>query len=199
MRKKDKFGKLKGKLTKKFYRINQYIQAEKVRVVDEKGKQTGVLALSEALQQAQQKGLDLVEVAPKAQPPVCKIIDFKKFKYLEAKKRQQEKKKSKKFELKEIRLSPFMAQNDFDYKIKRAGKFLKEGHKVKIHLLFRGRQITKKNFGYEVFKKATEHLKAIAKVEFEPKMAGRRLEMTLAPIKGFILKEKKDGQKKIQN
>ena len=176
-------------MAKKFYRLNQYIQAGKVRVVDEKGKQIGVLTLSEALQQAQQKGLDLVEVAPKAQPPVCKIIDFKKFKFLEEKKKQQERKKSKKSELKEVRLSPFMAENDFNFKIERAKEFLKKEDKVKIHLLFRGRQITKKSFGYELFKKAAEQLQPFGRVEIEPKMIGKRLEMTLAPIQGFILKD----------
>lgn len=182
-------------MAKKFYSINQYIRADSVRVIDENGKQIGVLPLGTALNQAQQKGLDLVEVAPKTQPPVCKIINFKKFKFLEAKKRQQEKKKSKKSELKEIRLSPFMAQNDFDYKIKRGREFLKQGHKLKISLLFRGRQITKKNFGYEIFDKAIEQLKHMAKVEFKPKMTGRRLEMTLSAIKPK--KHRQDEKKKV--
>jgi len=178
-------------LAKKFYRLNQYIPVGNIRVINEAGKQIGVMARDEALKQAQQKGLDLVEVAPKAQPPVCKIIDFKKFRFQEEKKHQQEKKKSKKVELKEIRLSPFMAANDFNYKIKRAKKFLKQGHKVKIGLFFRGRQITKKSFGYEQLSKASQQLVDVARIEFEPKMSGKRLEMTLAPNKGVRNDQKK--------
>jgi len=168
-------------LTKKFYRLNQYIRAEKVRVVDEKGKQLGILPLAQALQQARIEKLDLVEVAPKAQPPVCKIIDFKKFKFLEEKKQRQEKRKNKKGETKQVRLSLFMAQNDFEFKIKRAKKFLEEGHRVKIDLFFRGRQITKKDFAYNLLTKAAAALAPVARIEFEPKMTGRRLEMTLSP------------------
>ena len=104
----------------KFYRINQYIKAEKVRVVDEKGKQIGVMSLQEALQKAEELKVDLVEVAPKAKPPVCKIIDFKKFKYLEAKREQEEKKKIKKTELKGIRLTMFIAENDLNFRLKHA-------------------------------------------------------------------------------
>lgn len=180
-------------MKKKFYRLNQYITADKVRIVDEKGKQIGVLALGEALQQARQKGLDLVEVAPKAQPPVCKIIDFKKFKFLERKKEKQEKKKNKKIELKEIRLSPFMADNDFNYRIKKAEKFLKQGHKVRLSLLFKGRTITKKSFGYDILNKGTTQLASYSVVDFAPKMTGRKLETTLSPIK---TRRKKDEQKK---
>ncbi|HUV42323.1 MAG TPA: translation initiation factor IF-3, partial [Patescibacteria group bacterium] len=96
-------------MAKKFYRINHYIQSREVRVIDDEGKQIGVMLLEKALQQAQEKELDLIEVAPNAKPPVCKIVDFKKFKFLEAKKEQQEKKKAKKVNLKEVKLSPFIA------------------------------------------------------------------------------------------
>ena len=171
-------------MAKKFYRINQYIQAQEVRVVDEKGKQIGVMPLTQALKQARQLGLDLVEVAPKAQPPVCKIIDFKKFKYLESKKKQEEKRKTKKIESKEIRLTPFMAAGDFNFRLQRAEKFIKDGHLVKLVVFFKGRQITKKQFGYEILERAVERLKPYSKVEGEPKLAGRRLELVLRPFKG---------------
>lgn len=170
-------------MIRRFYRINQYIQAEKVRVVDEKGKQIGTMPLNKALKLAQQNKLDLVEIAPKAQPPVCKIIDFKKFRFQEEKKQKENQKKSKKVELKEVRLKPFIAENDFNFRIKRAKDFLKEGNKVKITVRFRGREITKKDFGYELLKKTVEKLGDLAKVEFEPKFAGRQMEMVLTPTK----------------
>lgn len=181
-------------MKKSFFRINQYIQADKVRVVDDKGEQVGVLKLNEALQQAQQKGLDLVEVAPKAQPPVCKIIDFKKFKFLESKKKQAGQKKAKKVGLKEIRLSLFMAPNDFAYRLKRAKEFLKQGHKVKFGLLFRGRQITKRELGFELFNKAIEELGFMAKVDSRPKIVGKRLGMSLSPNQGS--KNEKENKEK---
>lgn len=184
-------------MSKKFYRINHYIQAQEVRVVDEKGKQVGVMALSQALKQAQKKGLDLVEVAPQAQPPVCKIIDFKKFKFLEAKKRKEERKKTKKVGLKEVRLTPFIAENDFNFRLERAKEFLKEGDRVKIVVRFKGRQMAKKDFGYRVLEKALERLKDIASVEFEPKFIGRRLEASLKPLKGGQGGQKKDENKKV--
>jgi translation initiation factor IF-3 len=174
-----------------FYRLNHYIQAQEVRVVDEKGKQIGVMPTGEALKQAQEKGLDLVEVAPKAQPPVCKIVDFKKFRYLEAKKSQGEKKKKKSVEIKEIRLTPFMADGDFNFRLQRAEEFLKNGHRLKLSVFFKGRQITKKEFGYEMIKKALEKLGDSFKKDREPRFLGRRLEIMLSPTKGG-----QDGSKK---
>lgn len=193
--------KFKRKLAKKFYRINQYIQAREVRVVDEKGKQIGVMPINKALKQAQEKGLDLVEVAPKAQPPVCKIVDFKKFKFLESKKRQAERKKAKKVELKEVRLTPFIAENDFNFRIGRAEEFLKDGDRVKIVVRFRGREMTKKEFGYELLKKAIERLKSFSKIEVEPKFVGRQLEMVFSPLKGGsgLPEGGKSGKEKNEN
>lgn len=189
--------------SKPFFRINHFIQAREVRAVDEEGKQIGVMTLNQALKEARKKKLDLVEIAPKAKPPVCKIVDFKKFKFLEAKKRKAEKKKAKKVEIKEVRLTPFIAENDFNFRIERAEEFLKEGDKVKISVFFRGREMTKKNFGYELLKKALIRLSAFAEVEIEPKFAGRKLEMSLVPAKGgqngqkAKTKNKKVNQKKI--
>ncbi len=167
----------------KFYRINQYIQAEKVRVVDEKTKQVGVMTLQEALEKAREARLDLVEIAPKAIPPVCKIIDFKKFKYLEAKKEKEEKRKSKKTELKEIRLGLFMAENDFNFRLNHAIEFLKEGHKVKVSLKFKGRQAMRKNLGYQLLQKALARMSSFAQVDVEPKLVGPKAEMVLSPLK----------------
>ena len=169
-------------MPKKFYRLNQYITAPTVRVVDEQGKQIGILPISEALKKAAELNADLVEVAPAANPPVCKIIDFKKFKYLEAKKHQEEKRKSKKVEIKEVRLTPFIAKNDFDFRIKRAEEFLKEGNKVKITVRFRGRQMAKKEFGYELIARAKENLAPYSGAEEEPKFFGNQLEILLSPL-----------------
>ncbi len=174
---------------KRFYRINQFIQAKEVRVVDEKGKQLGVLPLQEALFTAKQKELDLVEVAPNAKPPVCKIIDFKKFKYQESKKEQAGKKKSKKQDIKEIRFTPFIAENDFRMRVERAKEFLKEGDKVKLTVKFVGRQITRKDFGTNVLNKALDQLKELAKVETEPKWQGKLLTTVLKPIKNVQIKD----------
>lgn len=187
---------LRPKLFRKFYRLNQYIRANKIRVIDEKGKQIGVMPVNEALVQAQKTGADLVEIAPKAQPPVCKIIDFKKFLFLEAKKNQKEKKKSKRGQLKEIRLTPFIAENDFNFRIKRAADFLKQKNKVKITIFFKGRQITKKNFGYELLKKAAEKLNSYGEIDTNPKFTGPLLEMILRPISK---KNKNDKKNEIQN
>lgn len=168
---------------KRFYRLNQYIQAPSLRVLDEKGVQLGVMSRDEALFRARQAGLDLVEVAPEAKPPVCKIIDFKKFKYQEDKKQKAGQKKAKASETKEIRFTPFIAKNDFDIRLKRAREFLGEGDKVRLTVKFMGRQITKKQFGYELLNKALTNLKDLAVVEVEPKWQGRLLMMVLKPIK----------------
>ncbi|MCX6725822.1 MAG: translation initiation factor IF-3 [Candidatus Shapirobacteria bacterium] len=167
----------------KFYRINQYIQAEKVRVVDEEGAQIGIMNFQEALRKAQEKKLDLIEVGPKAVPPVCRIIDFKKFKYLEAKKEQEEKKKNKKTEIKEIRLGLFMADNDLNFRLNHVEKFLKDGNKVKITLKLRGRQIAKKDLAFQLIDKVKEKISSFAKLESDPKMIGKQLEMLVSPLK----------------
>lgn len=179
---------------RKFYRINQYIRADRVRVVDEEGKQVGILPLREALEKAQKIGLDLVEIAPTASPPVCKIIDFKKFKYLESKKAREARKKAKKGEIKEIRLSPFIAKKDLEFRLGRAEEFLKEGDKVKVTVRFFGRQITRKEFGYELLKNFIKDLSYLSTIEQEPRFVGRQLVMLLSPAKGG-----KDGKEKTKD
>lgn len=173
--------KQKKKIKTTFYRLNQWIQADEIRVIDEAGKQIGVMSSGEAYQLARDKGKDLVEIAPKAVPPVCKIIDFKKFKFLEAKKQQKEKRKAKKVELKEIRFRPFIAENDFNFRIERAEEFLADGDRVRLVVLFRGREMAKKQFGYDLLKKAIEKIGPLGRVEVEPRLVGRRLEVALSP------------------
>lgn len=165
----------------KFYRINQYINAEKVRLVDKEGKQIGIMATTEALEEAKKRGLDLVEVASQAKPPVCKIIDFKKFKYQEKKKREAFGKRKKQPELKQIKLGLFIDGHDLERIINRTEKFLKDGDRVKFNIILRGREATKKEFGFDLFEKIKGELKEVAKVARKPELKGKILEMTLEP------------------
>lgn len=148
---------------------------------------------------ARQKNLDLVEVAANAKPPVCKLINFKKFKYQEDKKQRQGKRGAKKQEVKEIRFTPFIAQNDFEIRTKRAREFLKDNHKVRLTVKFIGRQITRKQFGYELLNKAQKELGSISRVESEPKFQGRMLTITLTPIQVQKQMPKKEVKKKKEN
>lgn len=168
----------------KYYRINQYIQAQQVRVIDEAGKQIDVMPIFNAIQKARELSLDLVEIAPTAQPPVCKIIDFKKFKYLEDKKERGEKKGQKKGgELKEVLFKPFISQNDSSYRIKRVKEFLQEGNKVKIRVKFRGRELGKKVFGFKLIDQITQELAGIATKDADPKFADKEIFAIFSPVK----------------
>ena len=168
---------------KKYYRINQHINAAEVRVVAEDGKQLGIMPLGEAIKLATSKDKDLVEVADRAKPPVCKIINFTKFKYLQQKKLAEDKKKSKDKSIKEIRLTPFIAKGDLQNRTKKALEFLTAGHRVKITVKFIGRQMTRKEFGYNLLKQVVESLSQIGKPDGEPKLVGRRLNQIINPIK----------------
>ena len=179
----------------KFYRINQYIQAKEVRVVDEKGTVIGVLPIFNAIQKAKELGADLIEVAPNAKPPVCKIIDFKKFKYLEAKKEQEEKKGQKGGDLKEVMFSPFIAKNDLNIRIKRIKELLGEGNKIKIRIRFSGRELRKKDFGYKIVDQVLTELGDLANKEGEPKFMGKELFLILSPNKNSAQKNKEKKEK----
>ena len=168
----------------KYYRLNYQITALQIRLLDDKGKQIGIVDRQEALRRAQSEEKDLVEIAPKAQPPVVKLIDFKKFKYLEAKREREARKSVKHVGIKEIRLSPFIGTHDFDTRITQGEEFLKEGNQLKISIPFRGREITKKEFGMNIAKKAIESLKNLARVVKYPYFEGRVLVTILAPSKG---------------
>lgn len=168
----------------KRYRINERIFASELRVLDNEGKQIGVMSKYEALKLAQEQELDLVEVAPMAKPPVAKIIDYNKFLYQEAKKKQEEKKKAKTSETKEIRLGPFMSDNDLQVMIRRGREFLEDGDKVRLVVKFRGRQITHPEFGKEVVNKVVTALADISKVDREPHFEGKQMIGLLSPDKG---------------
>lgn len=145
-----------------------------VRLLDENGKQIGVVSKIEALQKAKEQGTDVVEIAPNAKPPVAKLIDFKKFKYQEAKKEREAKKSQKNVGVKEVRLAPFIGRHDLDTRLKKGKEFLEDGNQLKISVFFRGRVITRKEFGYDVMNRFISSLGAV-KVVRPPHMEGRTL------------------------
>lgn len=158
----------------KYYRINYQVQGQTLRLLDEKGVQIGVVSKIEALQKAKELGLDVVEIAANAKPPVAKLIDYKKFKYQEAKKDREAKKTQKNVGVKEIRLRPFIGQHDFDTRLARAKEFLEDGNQVKITVMFKGRELGRRQFGFDVL---TRFIKALGSVKVvrEPRMEGRAL------------------------
>ncbi|MFQ5629400.1 MAG: translation initiation factor IF-3 [bacterium] len=164
---------------KSFIRINRRILAKSVRVVTDDGEQLGVKPIDEALRLAENAGLDLVEVAPNADPPVCKIMDFGKYKYELSKKEKSSKKKQVIINVKEIRLRPKIEEHDYDFKMKHARKFLEAGNKVKATVLFRGRELAHKEFGRKILDRLQEDLSDVAKVERAPLLEGRNMVMFL--------------------
>jgi translation initiation factor IF-3 len=166
-----------------FYQINQYIRAPEVRLIDEQGKQIDVMPIEKARQLSREQSLDLVEVAPQAKPPVVKLIDFKKFKYLESKKQQEQQKKAKKGDLKEVRLTPFIADGDYQVRLKRLNEFLKEGHRIRVSIFFKGRQLAHKQAGYDLIAKVLGELEGAAKSDQNPKFIGRKLIAYIIPDK----------------
>lgn len=161
-----------------------------MRVLDESGKQIDVLPLSEALKKAQEAQSDLVEIAPDAKPPVVKIIEFKKFKYLEDKKEKEARKHTKQTELKEVRFTPFIGEHDFETAIARVKRFLGEGNLVKISIVFTGRQMAHQEFGPKLLERIMSQIDA--QKEKDPRMEGRRLNTVVRPTKN---KPKEEGEK----
>jgi len=160
--------------TTKYHRLNYQIMSPQLRLLDEEGKQIGIVSKIEALQKAKELGIDVVEVAPNAKPPVAKLIDYKKFKYQEAKKERESKKSQKNVGVKEVRLRPFIGQHDFDTRLAKAKEFLTDGNQLKISVFFRGREITRKEFGFDIMKRFVTSLTQV-KVVREPHMEGRTL------------------------
>ena len=169
--------------TRKQYRINERIWAANLRVLDSEGKQIGVLSRQEALSKAKELESDLVEIAPQANPPVAKIIDFNKFLYQESKKKQEEKKKAKVSDTKEVRLGPFMGENDLNVTIAKTRGFLEDGDKVRLIVKFKGRQIIHPEFGHKILGKVFEALADVSKIDREPKLEGKQLIAIISPEK----------------
>jgi len=162
-------------------RINEEIGVMRLRLVDERGQMVGVVGRNEALAMAQQAGLDLVEIAPNADPPVCKILDYGKFKYEEQKKKNEARKKQKVIEVKEIKLRPSIDDHDYEVKMRSMNKFIEEGDKVKVTMRFRGRELAHQELGMNVLMRVRDDLEEIAKVEQMPRMEGRQMIMVVAP------------------
>ena len=173
---------ISGNKREKEVEINEAIRDREVRVIGADGSQLGVMSTRDALRAAEEKNLDLVKIAPQATPPVCKILDYGKYRFEQQKREKEAKKNQKTFEIKEVRLSLNIDTNDFNTKVAQAAKFLAKGDKVKVSIRFRGREMAHTNLGLEVHKRFAEALPG-ATVEKQPKLEGRSMQMFLAPAK----------------
>ena len=162
-------------------RVNRMIRISPLRVIAPDGEQMGIMTVDEALAAAEARGLDLVEVAPMARPPVCRIMDFGKFKFEQAKAARAAKKKQKVIELKEIKFRPGIDEHDFDFKVRHAREFLAEGNKVKVTMMFRGRQMAHPELGREVLDRVAEVLADVGKIEQDAKLEGKNMTMLMTP------------------
>ncbi|MEM8529623.1 MAG: translation initiation factor IF-3 [Chloroflexota bacterium] len=178
--------------------MNNRIRAREVRLIDENGQQLGIVPIREALQMSDDRGLDLVEVAPNANPPVCRVMDYGKFRYEQTKKEREARKHQKQVELKQIRLEPKTDTHDLDVKAKKARRFLMEGNKVKFNLRFRGREIFHPEIGREMLEQMAETLRDIAMVEQRPTMEGRQLSLLLAPSTKAKTQQRSQSRQKQQ-
>lgn len=161
--------------------MNERIRAPEVRVIGPEGDQLGIMPIKQALDAAREDGMDLVEVAPNADPPVCKIMDYGKFKYQKSKRAQEAKKKQTVIQVKEVKFRPKTDEHDIQFKIRHIQRFLGQKDKVKVTILFRGREIAHKDRGMDVLKRVQEELEDMATVEMTPRMEGRTMIMILAP------------------
>ena len=162
-------------------KINEYIKANEVRVIDPDGNQVGIIPTDQALAAATEFGLDLVEISPNANPPVCKIMDYGRYKYQQTKKQQEAKKKQSAFQIKEIKVRPKTSDHDLNVKIGHMKRFLKKKDKVKVTVMFRGREISLSDRGIELLERIAEEITELSVIEQAPKFEGRNLMMVLAP------------------
>ena len=163
--------------------MNQFISAAKVRCIDSNGQQLGIISIEDALQAANKAGLDLVEIQPNVTPPVCKILDYGKFKYEAQKRKNEARKKQKVIEVKEIKLRPNIDHHDFEVKMRSVKKFIDNGDKVKITLRFRGREMAHQELGKDLLERVAEDTAEIGKIDSIPKMEGRQMTMMISPLK----------------
>ena len=163
-------------------RLNDEITADKIRLISEKGEQLGIVSLEAALEQTRESGLDLIEIAPNGRPPVCKMVDYGKLKYEKKKKQQQSKKKQHVIKIKEIRLRPRIEEHDLMTKLNQGRKFLSNGAKLKVTLMFRGRELSRIDLGRNVMERVLEELADIAEVEKDIPLEGRRMSIILNAI-----------------
>ncbi len=163
--------------------INEHITAKQVRLIDANNENRGIVTIREALAIAEEEGLDLIEISPQATPPVCKILDFGKYRYEQQKRKAEAKKNQKVVEIKELKLRPMIDTHDYEVKVKQATKFLEQGNKVKFTMRFKGRELSANDMGKQVLSKLLEDLSEISKVDSEMKLDGRQMTMILAPQK----------------
>ena len=166
-----------------FWRLNSQIQASTLRVIGPDGAQLGIISREEALKKAKEAGLDLVEITSKVSPPVVKIVNFGKFRYAEEKKLRAQKKKAKAIDVKEVRFSPFIAEGDYATRLGRVKEILNDGCKVRAVVVFKGRQMNSRQFGYELLRRVTKELGDRISIDMEPKFLGRHLAMVISPLK----------------
>ena len=166
---------------KDLHKINNFITSEDVRVILYDGEQLGIMKKNEAIDIAKGRNMDLVEIAPNNKPPVCKIVNYGKFKYQEQKKKNEAKKKQKVIETKELKIRPGTGEHDYQVKIRNAQKFLKEGNRVKFSLRFKGREMEHSNLGIDMLKRVKTDLGELIRVEMEPKIEGRQAFLVVAP------------------
>lgn len=162
-------------------RVNDMIEAQEVFLINAEGEKIGAVPLQTALDNAAEAGLDLVEVSPGGKPPVCKILDYGKYKYQEQKKRNEAKKKQKTVDVKEIKMRPNIDTHDYQVKVRAMQRFFGEGDKVKVTLRFRGREMAHQDLGMKLLRRVQEEMDEIAKIELSPKMEGRQMIMVMAP------------------
>jgi len=170
-------------ISEKKVRINDRIRASEIRLIDAEGEQAGIVPITEALQVAQEAGLDLVEISPNAKPPVCKIMDYGKYLFQLTKKKAAAKKKTKRIQVKKLRIRPGIEEGDYQVKLRNLIRFLQDGDKVEISLRFRGREIAHKELGMELLKRVQADVAEYADIEREPKFEGRQMMMVVVPKK----------------
>ena len=161
--------------------MNDRIKVSPVRLIGSDGEQLGIVPINEALHKAQELGLDLVEISPNARPPVCRVMDYGKYKYEQAKRDKEAKKKQHSFQLKEMRYRPKIDEHDYQFKTKHVRSFLEAGSKVRVMVFFRGREMSRQEYGRKVLDRLAEDMNEIATVDAHPKMEGRNMTMVLSP------------------
>lgn len=181
-------------LISKDWRVNEEIRVREVRLISEDGEQLGIVATREALAMAEERELDLVEVAPSAKPPVCRLMDYGKFKFEQSKREKESRKKQKIISVKEVKMRPNIEEHDFQVKAKNARKFLAAGDKVKVTIMFRGRQITHPELGKKLSVKLAEQLADISSVEKSPVIEGRNMVSILVPRQDIDKSEKNEKE-----
>ncbi|MBR1601618.1 MAG: translation initiation factor IF-3 [Alphaproteobacteria bacterium] len=163
--------------------INENIKAKQVRLIDADNENRGIVSIKEALAVAEEAGLDLIEISPQANPPVCKVLDYGKYRYEQQKKKNEAKKNQKVVEIKELKLRPVIETHDYEVKMKQAKKFLEQGNKVKFTMRFKGRELSANDMGKQIMSQIIEDLENCAKVDSEMKLEGRQMMMILSPLK----------------